>query len=976
MKLLFFNSRFLVVLTIVLLFVLVDSAAADHDLVATSIDVIQRPESNTYPQGGRVRVRWRITNNDTGYSGDYTLDFYADEYHIGSESRSGLRGVLEIRSSCYLPDDIPPGDYSIRMVISYSDDSNPGNNEASDSQGIIVREARLPDIVLSDIDVEIPADGVYSPGDEFTVSGSKRNAGDMGVGDYTFDFYAGDYLIGSLSKSGLGAGTSGGFGTRCTLPGDIPYGDYTIWVKVSWSHEGIPYENEASGGEITVAPYEAPIPDPPDLALRVSLYGYINPYFPGNNVIVDCTVYNIGELISDSYTIDIYAGDYNIGSISRDGVEPGDGDYFDVRGPLPDDITEGYYTIRGELSCSNDSNPGNNSDSDRSIRVAMRQPTSVEIQSVDAAGDVYMPGESIVVRIEIEGVGGQLENSFEIDVYASADLNITTSDYRIHSYDSETISPGESRLLSEACQLPTDIPVGNYYMGIILTYSVEGGTESDEDCDNSTVYIGGYDLVVQSVEITPGAYLPGEEFVVYSLIKNVGEWATGGYTVDYYASTDAVITADDHHIGYVDRDGLSPGEQHSYETTFRIPFNISVGNYYIGAIVTCPKGYDFPNNTGCSEATIELVHPAGYVCGQMLYQSRWARREHPIRYALVEVYDADDNEDPLDDRVIGKTHTDHNGNYGVTVLNDETTSQNIYVKVFSESAGGAYPKTTGKACSVKDDVFDEIYYLKSDLFPHPQDLSVVINMTALDDGGEFMVYDSVIEGFHKAKTFFDVNLPEITTFWPCSYEASYFDPCDRSISIAQDDRGDRDVIMHEYGHFIADVYAFAQGPVGQNSIHYWNVDLRDIPIQRSDEEARNLTFRESWASLFSIATQYGDTWHTYSGDTEYQDMDEEIGSTFTIDLEKDTDDKCEPGEFYEHMNSCALWDIFDDNDDYVDDNDTLSDITLSKIWSVLRDSQPNDIIDFWNSWFQSFDYTNEITRIFQDHGMSFNKPEN
>jgi hypothetical protein len=93
-----------------------------------------------------------------------------------------------------------------------------------------------------------------------------------------------------------------------------------------------------------------------------------------------------------------------------------------------------------------------------------------------------------------------------------------------------------------------------------------------------------------------------------------------------------MITADDHHIGYVDRDGLAPGQQHSYETTFLIPYNIPAGNYYISAIVTCPTESDLMNNTDCSEDTIELVHPAGYVCGQMLYQPR--DRGHRASYTL------------------------------------------------------------------------------------------------------------------------------------------------------------------------------------------------------------------------------------------------------------------------------------------------------------------------------------------------------
>jgi hypothetical protein len=818
--------------------------------------------------------------------------------------------------------------------------------------------------------VNEPADGISHQGEPIGLHWHVFNHGHETSDDYTIEFYVGGYSVGSLSHRGVRPqATSFGWETF-SLPSDIPYGNHTLRMEMFCPNDSTPDNNEVSGVEITIAEK-----GPPDLWFS---YFYVpgNLFYGTDSVPLSCTVKNIGHSDSDSYTIDFYIDDDYLGSENRNGIAGHGSDlYFQPRITLPYDCPEGTHLITAELTCSGDSDPGNNS-AQGSIRVGKSVPTSVSIESVDAAGDVFLPDEPIVVRIVIDGVGGHLDTSFDVDVYASADLDITTSDYKIHRYDSETISPGESLFLSEACQLPSDIPVGYYHMGIILTYSTEDGTESEQAFDNSIVYIGGYsDVVVQSVGITPGGYMPGEEFVVYSLIKNGGEWSTGGYTVAYYASTDAVITADDHHIGYVDRDGLAPGEQHSYETTFHVPFNLAAGNYYIGAIITCPRESDLANNAGCSEATIELAHPAGYVCGQMQYQPRDRSIGLPIRYALVEVYDADDNEDPLDDRVIGNTHTDQNGNYGIIVLNDQMSSQNIYVKVFTESPIGAYPETTNKAGLVKDYVFDETYYMKSDLYPHPRDLSVVVNMTADRKGGEFMVYDSMIEGFHKAKTFFDVNIPEIVTFWPCMYEASFFNPSDQSMYIAQGDRGDRDVIMHEYGHFIADVFTFAQGDVGENSTHYWIGDLRNYPIQRTDEEARNLTFREAWATLFSIATQYGEKWHPYSGDAIYQDFEEESESTLIIDLEKDTDKKRDPGEFYDHMTCCALWDIFDDSDDKVDDHDSLSDPNLSKIWTVLLASEPNDIIDFWNGWFASYDdYTSEITRIFQDHKMSFVKP--
>ncbi|MBN2447734.1 MAG: hypothetical protein JXO22_13455, partial [Phycisphaerae bacterium] len=129
-------------------------------------------------------------------------------------------------------------------------------------------------------------------------------------------------------------------------------------------------------------------------------------------------------------------------------------------------------------------------------------------------------------------------------------------------------------------------------------------------------------------------------------------------------------------------------------------------------------------------------------------------------------------------------------------------------------------------------------------------------------------------------------------------------------------------------------------------------------------------FREAWATLFSIASQMGDKSYPGSGDTLYQDIDEPSGYTFTADPEWDTKKPKSPGEFYEHMNCCALWDVFDEATIF-EPRDTLSDPGLFMIWTILCDYQPEDIIDFWDGWFKRFEYGPDMTRIFRDHQMPF-----
>jgi hypothetical protein len=75
------------------------------------------------------------------------------------------------------------------------------------------------------------------------------------------------------------------------------------------------------------------------------------------------------------------------------------------------------------------------------------------------------------------------------------------------------------------------------------------------------------------------------------------------------------------------------------------------------------------------------------------------------------------------------------------------------------------------------------------------------------------------------------------------------------------------------------------------------------------------------------------------------------------------------------MNCCALWDIFDDQNDTRNYQDTLSDPGLVKIWSIVRDCKPMDTLDFWNSWFEKYDYRKEMLAIFGNHQINFKCPK-
>lgn len=281
--------------------------------------------------------------------------------------------------------------------------------------------------------------------------------------------------------------------------------------------------------------------------------------------------------------------------------------------------------------------------------------------------------------------------------------------------------------------------------------------------------------------------------------------------------------------------------------------------------------------------------------------------------------------------------------------------------------------TTNDICKVQDAVLYNSYSKTKTSYLSSQNSSIEINLhipenTSGSNRGAFNVFDSVVEGFLKAKTFLGITPSAINVNWPADNTSYRIQEI--YIKFLQDDRWDRDVIMHEYGHFIHRSYDFAVGSAGSNATHTWNRNLRNWPETgiRSKEQAMNLAFRESWATLFSIATQYGDTGYPNSGDAIYNDT---VDTTIADKLESDTNLHSSPGELYESMNCCTLWDIFDDNNSSADNNDKFGNNTLTQIWTISRVNKPNTIQDFWNSWIQTYSNTSEIRNIFKDHRMEF-----
>ena len=159
----------------------------------------------------------------------------------------------------------------------------------------------------------------------------------------------------------------------------------------------------------------------------------------------------------------------------------------------------------------------------------------------------YYRGDVSRWEYRVWNIGDQAADSYTVGLYLSTDTTITTSDYQIaEASDGPVGTYGHGHDVGLiTCRLPDDIPLGRYYIGIVLSCS------NDTDLGNNSGYYSARtvsivarppDLVVQRTYSPPylwrAAYKPGDEIDVEVVVENTGIGQANDYVLDYYASTD------------------------------------------------------------------------------------------------------------------------------------------------------------------------------------------------------------------------------------------------------------------------------------------------------------------------------------------------------------------------------------------------------------------------------------------------------
>jgi len=170
---------------------------------------------------------------------------------------------------------------------------------------------------------------------------------------------------------------------------------------------------------------------------------------------------------------------------------------------------------------------------------------------------------------------------------------------------------------------------GNRYIVTIHAYGNDGsgsnhGTRLNQDkYDRITTWLGEDTPPTDSADLvddgtlysgfTPSNVTRGvSTFSAWNDTRNIGTAASGGFDVDFYASTNTIISTGDHFIGRTTAGSIAAFDVDDISWSGTIPASVPAGTYYVGWILDADgevSEFDESNNTGVATGTVTVHDP-------------------------------------------------------------------------------------------------------------------------------------------------------------------------------------------------------------------------------------------------------------------------------------------------------------------------------------------------------------------------------
>lgn len=292
---------------------------------------------------------------------------------------------------------------------------------------------------------------------------------------------------------------------------------------------------------------------------------------------------------------------------------------------------------------------------------------------------------------------------------------------------------------------------------------------------------------------------------------------------------------------------------------------------------------------------------------------------------------------------LGTTETNTEGFYNLSVPNTtflEHGGVDIKLRVYAEGGGANVVKNLNNTHYVERDDTIENFSGTSLTLNFQIDPNNYTSDSDKEHAEAFSVHQAINLGARYVETKKGSKLDTIKVYYPTTEKTTCFNL--KGIHILRDDKNDWDVVLHEYGHYVADYYNIDNSPGGNHSSNFC------LNLTRGKNSGMLLAWGEGWATYFSISAQIemnaSELNILYVGDCYYTDT---IDAQTNYSLESPPYIKYRNGESNEAVVAAVLFDLADSGNA----NDENIELGFGFLWNFINDTQCKTLPDFLNALF-------------------------
>lgn len=324
-------------------------------------------------------------------------------------------------------------------------------------------------------------------------------------------------------------------------------------------------------------------------------------------------------------------------------------------------------------------------------------------------------------------------------------------------------------------------------------------------------------------------------------------------------------------------------------------------------------------------------------------------KTHPLQQAKVEIVD----DDVTVDDIVATTYTNTSGNFSVTFANQTGASENggcdIFVRAYPQSSNITVTTILGGSYSLKTPV-------TMDVTGNVGTIYQVLN--PCDTAKSFQIHQAAIVGAQYVKSLSGTTPANCNVRYPQSDSQSNSYKLS-AIWINASTYYSWDVILHEYAHYIQDVYNTENNPADGHNPDSNLIDMyvsNGSSLSVAKDKGCRLAWGEGWATYFAVSAQIhqgiAGLGIPGAGDASFDDL---YGNWF-----RNCETELGRGEGNEMAVTCVLWDLADStswNGSKTETHDSLS-LGYQAVWNYTLGSGGTTLSNFVNYVYSKLSTTN------------------